>query len=210
MKRLFIPVAAAAFALAAASHAPAMAQPTATPPPAPPVPSAEATYVPTPAATPLLPPGALPTPASNNASVTLGRKPNVKATPAPPKDTEDNRVGISGVWEVAMQRPTGVVYTHFKLTQKGDVLTGTYLDEKGKKFPLTGTVDGKSVKVIVTMPDSAPLLFSAEQDGGTDMIGTVDGTADNTIGFTAEYRPKYKWIDNLTPGTGGITNPGVP
>jgi hypothetical protein len=130
-----------------------------------------------------------------------------KSTPAPPKE-EANRVGVTGVWEVAIQNTSGVVYTHFKLAQNGAVLTGQYLDDKGKKFPLTGTIDGKNVRLVVTMPDGTALVFNGSQDGGTDMVGTLD-TAKDLVGFTASYRPKYKWIDNLTPGT-GAGMPGYP
>lgn len=148
-----------------------------------------------------------PAPPAVQSKIASPAKANPKATPAPPKDTDENRVGISGVWEVAIQGPTGVQYTHFKLTQTGTVLTGQYLDGNGKKFPVTGTLDGKNVRLIVTMPDTSPLMFTGTEDGGTDMVGTLDNSKD-VIGFTAAYRPKYKWIDNLTPGTGGLGNPG--
>ncbi len=135
-------------------------------------------------------------------------RPRGKATPAPPKDVDENRAGISGVWEVAIQRDNGVVYTHFKLAQSGSVLTGQYLDQDGKKYPLAGSVDGKTVRVVVSLPNGAAMIFNGSQDGGTDMVGTLDTTRD-LVGFTAAYRPKYKWIDNLTPGTGAGT-PGIP
>lgn len=186
MKRLFLSVAAAAMLAPLLAYSPANAQSAATPPPAPPAPNATATP---------------------QIQIKTAATPNPKATPAPPKDVDENRVGISGVWEVAIQRPDGVVYTHFKLTQTGTILTGEYLDEKGKKYPLSGTVDGKSVKVIVTIPGGDSLLFNGSQDGGTDMVGTLEGSKD-VLGFTAAYRPKYKWIDNLTPGSGGLGNPG--
>lgn len=147
-------------------------------------------------------PAPVPTAASGTITVPLPTaKP--KGTPAPPKDVDENRVGISGVWEVAIQQPKGVVYTHFKLTQNGTALTGQYLDEKGKKFPLAGSVNGKVVRVVVTMGDGTALVFEGSQDSGTDMVGTLD-TVKDVVGFTAAYRPKYKWIDNLTPGTGGM------
>ncbi len=181
MNRAFLSV-----LIAATLAAPALAQ-TATPPP-----------VPMPNSTPT--PGvSVPLPIATK---------NPKATPAPPKEVEDNRVGISGVWEVAIQTPSGVVYTHFKLTQAGSIVTGQYLDANGKKYPLSGSIDGKNVRVVVTMPDGTALVFAGAQDGGTDMVGTLD-TAKDVVGFTASYRPKYKWIDNLTPGTGSGT-PGVP
>jgi hypothetical protein len=131
---------------------------------------------------------------------------NPKATPAPPKDTSVKRVGISGVWEIAIQRVTGVTYTHFKIDQKDNVLTGEYLDADGKKFPLFGSIDAKNVRVVVSLPTGATLVFSATVDGFSDMIGMIAMTSES-VPFTAAYRPKYNWLDNLSPGTGGM---GVP
>lgn len=113
------------------------------------------------------------------------------------------------MWEVAIQEPNNVVYTHFKLDQKGTTLTGQYLDASGKKFPLTGSIDGKTVRVVVSLPNGSALVFNGTEDGGLDMVGTID-TSNDIIGFTAAYRPKYKWIDNLTPGAGGMGGSGVP
>ncbi len=185
MKRLSL-----AFIAAACIAVPANAQttPLPTPPPAPPLPNATVTPV-----VPIARPSAAA---------------HAKATPAPPKDVDENRAGISGVWEVAIQNDHGVVYTHFKLSQRGSTLTGQYLDADGKRFPLAGSVDGKNVRVVVSLPNGGALIFNGSQDGGTDMVGTLD-TAKDLVGFTAAYRPKYKWIDNLTPGTGGMT-PGIP
>ena len=195
MKRLSMTLAAAAFALAAfqTAHASVHAQALPTAPPAPPPPNATPT--------PMAPPGAMPTPASNSATITLPQK-RSSATPAPPKDPDANRVGISGVWEVALQEPSGVVYTHFKLAQSGAILTGTYLDGSNKKYPLSGSIDGKTVRLVVSLPDGSDLVFKGTQDANTDMLGTVDSAKD-TIGFTAAYRPKYKWTDNLNPSPAG-------
>lgn len=135
--------------------------------------------------------------------------PKGSPTPAPPKDVDANRVGISGVWEVQIQRPDGTLYTHFKLNQSSTTLSGQYLDQHGKKFPLTGTVDGKDVHIVVTLADGTALVFTGNVDGSTDMAGTLD-TSKDTVGFTAAYRPKYKWIDNLSPNPVGNGQPGVP
>lgn len=160
-------------------------------------------------ATPPPAPAPMPTAAAGTIKATLPGA-NSKATPAPPKDVDANRVGISGVWEIAIQQPAGVVYTHFKITQAGTTLTGQYLDEKGKKYPLSGSVDGKTVRLVVTLPTGNALVFEGSQDQGMDMVGTLN-TAKDVIGFTASYRPKYKWIDNLAPGTSGMGTPnGVP
>ncbi len=196
MKRLFFFIAAAALTFGTFQTPSAFAQSraAATPPPPPPAPNATAA--------PTLPPG-LKLPAG---TVTPG--PKGTATPAPPKDEDVNRVGISGVWEIAIQQPNKVEYTHFKIDQKGNVLTGQYLDGSGKKYPLAGSVDGKNVRVVVSLPNGTALIFNGTQDSGMDMVGTLD-TSKDIIGFTASYRPKYKWIDNLTPGSAGMGN-GVP
>lgn len=186
MKRLFLSIAAAALAvgLAQTAHGFANAQnaPQATP-------------------TPILPPGAIPTGQPGTINISL---PTHKPGPTPkPKATPDNRVGISGVWEVQIQDAAGTVYTHFKLTQTANALTGQYLDDKGKKFPIAGTIDGKDVHLVVSLSDGGALVFDGSVDGNSDMAGTIQ-TAKDMVGFTAAYRPKYKWIDNLSP------NPGLP
>lgn len=134
--------------------------------------------------------------------------PKASATPAPPKDADDKRVGISGVWEVQIQKDSGTVYTHFKLTQVGTALTGQYLDTNGKKYPLQGTFEQKTADIVVSLPGGESLHFSGTVDGNTDMAGTLED-AQKMIGFTAGYRPKYKWIDNLSPNPIG-GNPGTP
>lgn len=184
MKRLFLPLAAGMLAIGLMAAAP--------PPPAPP----PAAQVPAPQATPT-PQLQLPV-----------TKPTATPTPAPPTDA-DKRVGISGVWEVQIQQPAGTIYTHFKLDQKGTALTGQYLDTNGKKYPLQGSVAQKDVHIVVTMPDGTALVFSGTLDATTDMEGTLASTKD-LIGFTAAYRPKYKWIDNLSPNPGMGTQTGVP
>lgn len=145
---------------------------------------------------------------SPNPAPAASAAPRATATPAAPTEADDKRVGISGVWEVQIQQPAGVVYTHFKLDQKNTVLTGQYLDEKGKKYPLQGNVDGKDVHIIVTMPDGTALAFTGTVEANTDMAGVLDFGKD-AVGFTAAYRPKYKWIDNLSPNP-GVGTPGVP
>jgi hypothetical protein len=183
VKRLFLSVAGAALAvgLMQTAHGLAIAQP---------APQASPTVSPTPTASP--------------ASTFTLPTPKTSATPAPPKDTEDaKRVGISGVWEVQIQQSSNTVYTHFKLDQKGDELTGQYLDTNGKKYPLAGSVNTKDVHLVVSMPDGSALVFDGTVEGGMDMAGTIT-TSKDTVGFTAAYRPKYKWLDNLSP------NPGLP
>jgi len=111
------------------------------------------------------------------------------------------------VWEVAIQRPDTTDYTHFAIKQQGDALSGTYLDGRGKKYPLAGTVDGESVRLIVTMPNGTTLLLEGKLDGTTDMVGMLTAP-DGQVPFTAAYRAKEKWIENVNASPGGIPQPG--
>jgi hypothetical protein len=167
----------------------------ATPPPTPPpidtpgTPLPNATVFPPPAVTPSAsPPSVLKT----------------KATPTPPPNP---RKGLDGVWEVQIQHPNSTDYTHFKLTQQGDALTGTYLDAHGKRYPLSGSVDGQAIRLIVSMPNGTTLLLEGKLDGTTDMIGMLT-MPDGQLPFTASYRAKEKWIENVNPSPGGISQPG--
>lgn len=187
MKRLFLSVAAAALAIGLMQSAYGLAIAQSAPQASP---------------TPLLPPGALPTGQPGSVTVPI-IKPKPTQSPKPQTGGDEKRVGISGVWEVQIQNASGTVYTHFKLTQSANALTGQYLDEHGKKFPIAGTIDGKDVHLVVSLPNGTALVFSGTVEGNTDMDGTLQ-TAKDMIGFTAAYRPKYKWLDNLSP------NPGLP
>jgi hypothetical protein len=169
----------------------------ATPPPTPPP-------IDQPAMTPQPNSSMLPQPAAT--LFPLGTPPKTKstATPSPPPNA---RKGLDGVWEVAIQSPQSTHYTHFQLHQSGGALTGTYLDSKKKSYPLVGTVDGQDVRLIVSLPDGTTLLMEGKLDGTTDMVGMLT-TAGGQTAFTASYRAKEKWIENVSPSPGGISQPG--
>lgn len=126
------------------------------------------------------------------------------ATPSPPPNA---RKGLDGVWEVQIQHLNGTDYTHFAIKQEGDALNGTYLDAHGKKYPLVGTVDGQAVRLIVTMPNGTTILMEGKLDGTTDMVGMFT-MPDTQVPFTASYRAKEKWIENVNPSPGGIPSQG--
>jgi hypothetical protein len=125
---------------------------------------------------------------------------HVKPSPTPPPNA---RKGLDGVWEVEIQHPNLTDYTHFRLTQQGDALTGTYLDAHNKRYPLSGTVDGQDVRLIVTMPNGTTILMEGKLDGTTDMVGMLT-MPNGQVPFTASYRAKEKWIENVNPSPGGI------
>ncbi len=184
-------VAAVLFAGAPSTRLPAVA---ATAPPTPPPIGEPAT--PGPAAT------VFTLPAASPSAGAVGRKPNRRRRPPP-----NARKGLDGVWEVQIQHPNGTDYTHFTVKQQGDALNGTYLDTHGKKYPLAGSVDGQAVRMIVTMPNGTTMLLEGKLDGTTDMVGMLT-TPDGQMPFTASYRAKEKWIDNVNPSPGGLGQPG--
>jgi hypothetical protein len=157
------------------------------------------------AVTPPPTPPAIGAPATPQVTASTPPQTSIAPRPSPPSDS---RKGLDGVWEVQIQHPNGTDYTHFLLTQQGDALTGTYLDARGKKYPLTGTVDGQAVRVIVAMPNGTSLLLEGKLDGTTDMIGMLT-TPDGQLPFTAAYRAKSKWIENVNPSPGGVPSNGT-
>lgn len=94
-------------------------------------------------------------------------------------------------------------YAHFKLDQTGTTLSGTYLNSDGKRFPMAGSIEDQAVRLVVSMPDGTTLLMQARLDGTTDMVGLLT-SAQEQVPFTAAYRPKEKWIDNLNASPGGM------
>lgn len=168
----------------------------ATPPPTPP-PIGGTAVTPGPAGT------SLPTPSATFAPLPVG-SPHASSTPSPPPQ---QRKGLDGVWEVQIQRPNVTDYTHFQVQQQGESLTGTYLDGKNKKYPLVGTVDGQEIRLIVSLPNGTTILMEGKLDGTSDMIGMLT-TTEGQVPFTAAYRAKEKWIENVNASPGGISQPG--
>ena len=115
------------------------------------------------------------------------------------------------MWEVAIQ-PVGTdtFYEHFNLKQTGQAVVGTYLTQDKKLYPLSGAIDGTLLRIVVTLTDGSTLILEGRLDGTTDMVGILTNLKGRTP-FTAAYRPKEKWIDNLnaTPA-GGLGGGGIP
>jgi hypothetical protein len=157
-------------------------------------------------------PPALGTPATPqpDASIAPGAVPSAAATvgPSPSPPPKNARKGVEGVWEVQIQHPNATDYTHLALTQQGDAVSGTYVDGRGKKYPLAGTVDGQAVRLIVSMPNGTTILLEGRLDGTTDMVGELT-TSDGTVPFTAAYRAKTNWIENVNPSPGGMPSGGT-
>jgi hypothetical protein len=189
----------------------------AAPPPPTPLPSPPPLAQPTPAVSPgatfTVPPAptglpsATPTPSLDTimGGNRNGKGPHAKGTPTPPPPT---RTGLDGVWEIQIQRGPKTQYVHMKLDQTGDMLTGYYLNDQNKKYPIAGALDGQhNVRLVVSRPDGTTILLDGRVDGTTDMIGMFTDSKER-VPFTAAYRPKEKYIDNINAAPGGFGGGG--
>ncbi len=197
MKPLLISfAAAAALAVAFASGSfPAVAQA----PQSSPLPTAIPS--PAPSATPTEIPGVDSLFGPGNGRNHGGNGPHAVPSPPVPK-----RVGIEGVWELALQRGANTTYSHLDLLQQQNALTGYYIDSANKRAPAVGVVDGNDVRIVVTLADGTSIVFTGTLDGTTDMIGMMT-TPTEQVPFSADYRPKENFFDNLNEQPGGLTNP---
>jgi hypothetical protein len=174
-------------------------QATPAPPPPPPVLTASAA----PSGVPTASPSATPTapPSLDNALGGKHRHGAPSATPTPPVDT---RTGLGGVWEIQIQRGANTEYEHMNLSQTGDTIGGYYLTQDKKKYPISGVVDtDHTVRIIVSRPDGTTILLEAQVQDNTDMLGMFTD-AKERVPFTAAYRPKEKFMDNVNAAPGGL------
>ncbi len=108
---------------------------------------------------------------------------------------------------MVIQRASQPEYVHFNLKQTGTTLTGSYLDKAGKSYPLSGTVDGQHFRMIVTLPNGTSALMEGRLDGTSDMVGKLTTPTEEAY-FTASWRPKEKWIENINASPGGLGGQG--
>lgn len=201
-----IPLAAFAMLPLLCRAADAQAAPGATPPPTPPPIASPAAAAPAATAAPAAVASPIPLPSGFTLPGSPSGKPGAP-TPPPPKPT---RKGIEGVWEVQIQRGAQTTYTHFHIKHQSDnVLTGNYRNQAGKVFPLSGSIQGQNVRMVVSMPNGTTLLLQSRLDGTSDMVGTLTSPK-GEVYFTASWRPKEKFINNITPAAGGLGGNGLP
>ncbi len=134
------------------------------------------------------------TPGKTSPAASPGPYATATASAAP----TENRKVLDGIWEVQVQQPDDTSYAHFHLLQKATILTGTYI-RNGKDAPLTGTLDNKTVHIVVTNADGSTLTFNGTVDGTSDMVGMMQAGSQN-LPFTAAYRPKVRFIERAVTG----------
>ena len=124
--------------------------------------------------------------------------PSPTETPAPPQFST-----LDGVWEVEMQSRSTTYYTHFQLHQSGAQgadISGVW-DQGGKpakKFPLTGSFDGRLFKFTAGSGDKQT-TFTGYVENYSDIVGMAsDGK--NDLPFTAQHRKREKLLQSVQPG----------
>lgn len=143
--------------------------------------------------------------AAPGSTVSIPIAPGAQPAAGPSAPPEDGRKGLEGVWEVVIQAPgDDPQYNHLKLKQNGSVITGIYLDNQhnNKKYPVAGSVDAKTIHLVVTKDDGTTITLTGQVDGTTDMVGLMQ-EGGQQVAFTAAYRPKYKFLDTISPGAPG-------
>ena len=63
------------------------------------------------------------------------------------------------------------------------------------------------MRLVVSRPDGTTILLEAQVTGTTDMLGMFTDSKER-VPFTAAYRAKEKFIDNINAGPGGLGGRG--
>jgi hypothetical protein len=166
-----------------------------------------------PGASPSAEPSATPSPSGRRgrhreATAPTTPEPEPSGTPTSPAFAT-----LDGSWEVQFQYIDHTDYSYIDIAQATDgTLSGNWR-VNGKKYPFTGTYDGRLINLLVAGP-SGNITWAGYVDAASDMVGTVDlgdGKTDKTA-FTAEHRPssKGKFFKDEPNAQKGSGTPGVP
>ena len=83
-------------------------------------------------------------------------------------------VKLDGKWQMTLDTPHGAVKGPFTVKQDGVKLTATFDSDLVGKLDATGTVDGKKVTFILTVPESGQHFSFTGTVDGTKMSGTTE------------------------------------
>jgi hypothetical protein len=107
------------------------------------------------------------------------------AKPADPAATVD----VSGVWDMSVETPNGVIENVGTLKQEGEKLTGTLASQMGE-LPLEGTVVGNEIKWTLNIDmngQQMSIAFAGKVDGET-MAGIFEFGDMGSAAWSAKKR----------------------
>jgi len=93
----------------------------------------------------------------------------------------DEKVDLTGTWEIAIEIAGQTGAPEFTLEQKGEKLTGKYQGQFGAA-DINGKVDGKKVEWSFEMDDGSKVVYTATIESADAMKGKADyaGQAEGT------------------------------
>ena len=100
--------------------------------------------------------------------------PSQQTAPPPPPAAAAKVTDVSGTWELNVESPMGSRASDAIFTQSGETLGGKMVSSRGE-VPLTGTIDGDTVKFGINVNvqgQSLQIDYSGTVTGDT-MSGTV-------------------------------------
>lgn len=111
------------------------------------------------------------------------------AQETPKPEAKPDKIDVTGVWDMAVESPQGVIDVVATLKQDGEKLTGTHASAMGET-PLEGTVVGNEIKYILNIDmggQQMTISFAGKVDGDT-MAGVFDFGGMGTAGWSAKKR----------------------
>jgi hypothetical protein len=112
------------------------------------------------------------------------------ATTTAPSTTTASARGAAGQWDITIKTPGGDRPATATLTEDNGKLTGTLASEVGEA-PISGTVEGKTVKLAftaVTPNGNLPVTLTGDVDGDSIVNGKADIGGMGVMEFTGKRK----------------------
>ena len=111
------------------------------------------------------------------------------AQEAPKPDAKPATVDVTGVWDMSVETPNGVIENVATLKQEGEKLTGTIASQMGE-IAMEGTVVGSEIKWIlnIDMGGQQMAIAFAGKVEGESMAGLFEMGGMGSASWTAKKR----------------------
>jgi hypothetical protein len=113
----------------------------------------------------------------------------VYAQEAPKPEVKDQKIDVTGIWDMTVESPQGALDVVATLKQEGEKLTGTHVSQMGET-PLEGTVVGNEIKYTLNIDmggQQMSIVFTGKVEGDT-MAGVFEFGGMGTASWSAKRR----------------------